>query len=136
MDRSYIEEQKVISSLDTKTSMFGVFNAEGRLKGYIHVFVCGEVAIIFRILGHGDDIDKGIMYLLASEVIHYLIGLRRKQENLRWVMYDTFFGASSGLRYFKERLGFTPFLVKWSRCSGCSKEQSTDYTLTSSSQHD
>jgi len=36
-----------------------------------------------------------------------------KHEVPLWGMYDTFFGASSGLRYFKERLGFRPYKVRW-----------------------
>jgi hypothetical protein len=28
-------------------------------------------------------------------------------------MYDTFWGASPGLAYFKERAGFRPYTVDW-----------------------
>jgi hypothetical protein len=28
-------------------------------------------------------------------------------------MYDTFWGASTGLAFFKERLGFRPYTVDW-----------------------
>ena len=30
-----------------------------------------------------------------------------------YLMYDTFFGASEGLKKFKEKLGFQPYKVKW-----------------------
>lgn len=122
MAKSYVEEQELVTYLEGIRSMFGVFNAEGRLRAYAYVRVCGEVGVVSRLLGHGDDLDKGIMYLLLSEVIRHLIELKQKQGVPRWVMYDTFFGASPGLRYFKERMGFKPYRVRWSWCSTCSKE--------------
>jgi hypothetical protein len=32
---------------------------------------------------------------------------------VRYVMYDTFFGAQSGLQQFKRVLGFQPYRVKY-----------------------
>lgn len=121
MAKSYVEEQELAAYLEGIPNMFRAFNAEGRLRAYAHVPVCGEVGVVSRLLGHGDDLDKGIMYLLLSEVIRHLIELKQKQGVPRWVMYDTFFGASPGLRYFKERIGFKPYRVRWSWCSTCSK---------------
>ena len=96
-----------------KSLMYGVFNAEGILKAYAYTPVCGEVFVFSRLLGHGDCLDLGIMYLLVSEVIREMIGLKQAQGYPLWAMYDTFFGAKPGLRYFKERLGFKPYKVKW-----------------------
>lgn len=93
--------------------MYGVFDTEGTLKAYAHVPVCGEVFVFSRLLGHGADLDKGIMYLLISEVIREMINFKQAKGYPCWAMYDTFFGASPGLRYFKERLGFKPYRVKW-----------------------
>jgi hypothetical protein len=38
--------------------------------------------------------------------------IERKQ--VRYLMYDTFFGAQPGLRQFKQIVGFEPFRVKYS----------------------
>ncbi|MGB9790947.1 MAG: hypothetical protein ACPLTR_00025 [Thermacetogeniaceae bacterium] len=122
MAKTYIEEQELIACLEKIPSMFGVFNAKGLLRAYAYVPVYGEVAVVSRLLGHGDDLEKGIMYLLLSEIIRYLIELKNKQGVPKWIMYDTFFGALPGLRYFKERMGFKPYRVRWSWCSKCSKE--------------
>ncbi len=122
MAKSYVEEQELGAYLEGIPSMYGVFNAEGRLRAYAYVPVCGEVGVVSRLLGHEEDLNKGIMYLLLSEVIGHLIELKQKQGVPRWLMYDTFFGASPGLRYFKERMGFKPYRVRWSWCSTCLKE--------------
>jgi hypothetical protein len=50
------------------------------------------------------------MYLLITSSISNLID---SNINIKFVMYDTIFGASDGLRLFKKRLGFKPYLVKW-----------------------
>ncbi len=110
---SYIERQQLASYFEGIPSVFGVFNAEGRLRAYAHVPVCGEVGDVVRLLGHGEDLDHGVMYLLLSEVIRHLIDRKNRLGFPRWVMYDTFLGASPGLRYFKERMGFRPCRVRW-----------------------
>ena len=53
------------------------------------------------------------MYLLISEVIRDMILQKLVIGYPNWIMYDTFFGASDGLKYFKERLGFKPYKVNW-----------------------
>ena len=53
------------------------------------------------------------MYLLISEILRELVDARSKGSAVRWVMYDMWFGAAPGLRYFKERLDFTPYRVRW-----------------------
>lgn len=122
MDKSYTDKHELASSLKGVRTMFEVFNTEDRLRAYAYVPICGEVGVISRLLGHADSMDDGVMYLLVSEVIRHLIERKQTQGSPRWVMYDTFFGASPGLRYFKERLGFKPYRVKWVWCSECSKK--------------
>jgi len=96
-----------------KPLMYGIFNAEGILKAYAYAPIYGEVFVFSRLLGHGDCLDQGIMYLLVSEIIREMIDFKQAQGYPLWAMYDTFFGAKPGLRYFKERLGFKPYKVKW-----------------------
>jgi len=88
---------------------FGVANLHGRLLAYLDLQVMNEVAVVRQLLGHGQYLNDGIMYLLLIEVA------RRVQEMraTRYLMYDMYFGTSSGLRLFKEKLGFKPYWVKW-----------------------
>jgi len=53
------------------------------------------------------------MYLLTEGIVDYLIAQKHETGLPIWLMYDTFFGAPEGLWYFKERLGFRPYRVKW-----------------------
>ena len=36
-----------------------------------------------------------------------------KDIGYRYIMYDTFYGGSVGLRKFKTKLGYSPYNVKW-----------------------
>jgi hypothetical protein len=54
--------------------------------------------------------NDGIMHLLLSEAICRLID----GGKVRYVMYDTFFGAQPGLRNFKTILGFRPYRASYS----------------------
>ncbi len=113
MHPDYLNIDSLRRYCSNKPMMHGVFNAEGVLKAYAYAPIYGEVFVFSRLLGHGDYLDQGIMYLLVSEIIREMIGLKQTQGYPLWAMYDTFFGAKPGLRYFKERLGFKPYKVKW-----------------------
>lgn len=96
-----------------RNQCYGVFDPDGVLRAYCYAPVFGELCIFGRLLGHADFIEHGIMFLLLSETIREMIELRQRAGQPRWIMYDTFFGASDGLRYFKERMGFAPYRVRW-----------------------
>jgi hypothetical protein len=49
------------------------------------------------------------MHLLVVDIVCRLLD----EGQLRFVMYDTFFGASPGLKHFKTILGFRPYRVKY-----------------------
>lgn len=91
------------------SAYFGVVNSEGKLVSYLWLNLAGEVAIISTLLGHGDFLNDGIMYYIVAEAI----GEALARPQVKYVMYDTYFGASEGLRKFKEKLGFQPHRVKW-----------------------
>ncbi|MCX7088332.1 MAG: hypothetical protein NTV00_09795 [Methylococcales bacterium] len=91
---------------------FGVLDTEGRLVSYCYVAFYGEFAFITNILGHKHFLNYGIMYLMMLE-INKLMLTSYRENGLRFVMYDTYFGASEGLKKFKQKLGFQPFHVKW-----------------------
>lgn len=113
MESDYLDLDAVARFADEHPCLYGVFRPNGDLCAYTHVPTFGEISIFSRLLGHAEDLEQGIMYLLISEVIREKITARQQEGVPCWMMYDTFFGASAGLRFFKERLGFQPYIVNW-----------------------
>lgn len=95
IDPAYLDPA-ALSAYFSRSTEFGILRT------------CGEVASVRRLLGHGDALEQGVMYLLLSETVRELMGARGTGGPVRWLMYDTWFGAAPGLRYFKDRLGFAP----------------------------
>ncbi len=89
----------------------GVFR-DGILVGYSRVEYAGEIAGLGRIMGHGDHLENGIMFLLTAGIVGHVTSTR---PQARYLVYDTFFGAPPGLRWFKTHLGFRPYYVRWKR---------------------
>jgi hypothetical protein len=90
---------------------FGVFR-DGILVAYIQLRYAGEIVGLNRVMGHGDHLDDGIMFLLMAGVVEHVKAMR---PDVHYVFYDMFFGASEGLRAFKTHLGFRPHYVRWKR---------------------
>lgn len=110
---AYTDEKEVSRFCRENSALFGVFDVGGKLVAYAHAPVLGDIYLLSRILGHTDHQKSGIMYLLVTGITGEMI--HRKNENgyPTWAMYDMFLGASSGLRFFKDRLGFRPYRVRW-----------------------
>ena len=89
----------------------GVFQ-EGVVVGYCRVDYAGEIAGLGRIMGHGAHLKNGIMFLLIAGIVGHV---RSTSTRTRYLVYDTFFGASAGLREFKMHTGFRPHYVRWTR---------------------
>ena len=89
----------------------GVFH-DATLVAYCGVEYAGDVAAVARIMGHGDHLRDGVMFLLVTGVVGRV---KEGHPATRWLFYDTFFGAGPGLREFKEHLGLRPHLVRWTR---------------------
>ncbi|MCC6072177.1 hypothetical protein ACFSQU_06965 [Massilia sp. GCM10020059] len=87
---------------------FGVLDKQGKLAGYCNVAVLGNFAATQRLLGYKNN--DGFMYLLLTEIVCSLI----EQKTVSFLMYDTYLGAQPGLREFKRKVGFTPYLVRYS----------------------
>lgn len=90
-------------------SYFGIFS-EKELVAYLWVINTGELAIVNRILGHAEHLEAGIMYLMVTS---YISTLFTRGGETKYVMYDTFFGATDGLKLFKKRCGFHPYKINW-----------------------
>jgi len=91
---------------------FGVVDKNAKLVSYCNIGFYGEFALIVTLLGHKEYLNDGVMYLMLIE-FHKLMFDEYKDKGYKYIMYDTFFGASEGLKKFKEKLGFQPYRVKW-----------------------
>jgi hypothetical protein len=87
---------------------FGVLNSAGKLTAYGDLGFYGDFASFSRVIGMRNN--DGIMHLLLTEIIGQMI----EGGRYRYLMYDTYFGASPGLKAFKEMLGFQPYRAKYS----------------------
>lgn len=114
MHPAYFDEETVRSYLERTAEVFGVLDSEGVLRAYFCFRMCGPIACGERILGHADFLDKGIMYLLVAEVVRELTWRRHGSGRPSWVYYDTFLGASDGMRQFKRWVGCEPYRASWS----------------------
>jgi hypothetical protein len=108
MDQHYLDKVTQFERLG-HFSYYGVLNPEGRLVAYANVGHYGNFDAFSHLIGVRNN--DGIMHLLVVEVASRLIESKR----VRYLMYDTFFGAQPGLRQFKQILGFQPFRVKYSK---------------------
>jgi hypothetical protein len=107
MDSAYLEKITYYKP-DNNFKYYGVLNSSGKLMAYGEVGFYGNFAAFVRLLGHRNN--DGIMHLMVTEIICRLI----EDGTLRYAMYDTYFGANSGLKMFKTMLGFQPYRVKFS----------------------
>jgi GNAT superfamily N-acetyltransferase len=92
---------------------WGVLDTAGRLVAYAWVAYYNEVALVSGLMGHADHLNNGIMYYLMLHIIEHAAALKKQGHPLNYIMYDTFFGASSGMIMFKQKLAFQPYRVKW-----------------------
>jgi hypothetical protein len=86
---------------------------DGNVVAYALVPNIGDVWTFDYLLGHGDHLNSGVMYLLMAHVIEEKFELAKTAGNPKWIMYDTWLGANAGLRQFKAVLGFSPYWVRW-----------------------
>jgi hypothetical protein len=89
----------------------GVFR-DGVLVAYCKVQYAGDIAAMARVMGHGDHLANGVMFLLTAEIVRHVKSVRPYTP---YLFYDMIFGASAGLREFKAHLGFRPYYVRWRR---------------------
>lgn len=109
----YLDPAEIAAIYADRPEIHAILDRSGRLRAYAWAPDAGELVLIETLMGHRDDLEVGIMYLLISEIIRSAIERQAERGLPRWAMYDTFWGASTGLAYFKSRLGFKPFTVRW-----------------------
>ena len=106
MDRKYQEKQERFDALPN-FRYFGVLDPEGKLMAYANVGTFGNFCAFSQLMGYRNN--DGIMHLLVTDIVGLLID----EAKVRYVMYDTFFGALPGLRRFKTMLGFQPYRARY-----------------------
>jgi hypothetical protein len=114
MERAYTEPALVREYFSSSQQIHVVFDSEATVRAYACAPVFGEVFGLVRLLGHAAHLESGVMYLLVSEVVRRMLETKSAAGAPQWGMYDTYFGATPGLRLFKRRLGFLPHHVEWS----------------------
>jgi hypothetical protein len=114
MHPDYLDEAKVRRHLERSRDVFGITDRTGVLRAYFSIRVCGDVAVLERLLGDADLLNDGIVWLLVAETIRVMGERRRAEGHPTWFMYDAFFGATPGMRKFKQMLGLEPYRVSWS----------------------
>jgi hypothetical protein len=107
MDPDYLDK-KTSYPREANFRYFGVLNSDGRLTAYGDLGFYGDFASFRRLIGMRNN--DGMMHLMVTEIICQLI----EGGRYRYLMYDTYFGASPGLKSFKEMLGFQPYRAKYS----------------------
>lgn len=106
VDDKYLEKQQRFER-QKHFHYWGVLNPQGKLVAYATLGIYGNFASFSQMMGIRNN--DGIMHLLLSEAICQLIDVGK----VRYVMYDTFFGAQPGLRNFKSILGFRPYRASY-----------------------
>jgi hypothetical protein len=107
MPEAYRQKQTLFHP-EKNYKYFGVLNSAGKLAAYSDVGFYGNFVAFNRLLGLRNN--DGAMHLMVTEIICQVI----ECNAYGYLMYDTFFGASPGLKTFKTMLGFEPYRAKYS----------------------
>ena len=86
---------------------YGVLAPCGKLVAYANLGYYGDFAALAQLMGFRNN--DGAMHLLIVDLVSSLI----TEGRARFLMYDTYFGASAGLQAFKRMLGFQPHYVSY-----------------------
>jgi hypothetical protein len=94
---------------------------QGRLVAYANLGHYGNSAWFSQLIGIRNN--DGIMHMMVVDIVSELIGERR----VRYLMYDTFFGAQPGMQTFKKFSVFVP-TASGMRCNEPPSQPSTPIT--------
>lgn len=106
MNASYLEKRTCYESV-RNYKYYGVLDRDGRLMAYCNLGGYGDFAIFSQLLGYRNN--EGIMHFLTMEIICQFIG----DATIKYIFYDTYFGANPGLKRFKTMIGFKPYRAKY-----------------------
>lgn len=117
MPLSYMERQRYGSDAWPEphckrhlVTVHAVISQNNRLAAYAQVVQCGQIVRFNTIMGHWGLLDDRVVWLLVMELVKWHID----ECGAAYALYYTHdSGHGTGLRYFKERLGFRPAEVRW-----------------------
>lgn len=107
MSPSYLEKKCHYPSL-SNLKCYGIMNPSGKLMAYCTLGFYGDFASFEQVIGYRNN--DGIMHFMLVEIACMLIDA----GEVRYLMYDTYFGATEGMKTFKTMLGFKPYHVRYS----------------------
>jgi hypothetical protein len=113
MDAEYLDQAEFEAALAGHDILQVVRSPEGRIVAYALVLDIGDLWVVEHVVGHGDHLKNGIMYLLMVKLVEEKFDLAHSDGRPTWIMYDTVLGAPDGRRQFKRMLGFSPYWVRW-----------------------
>jgi len=87
----------------------GTLLVKKKLVGYINLIRLGEIILYGSILGHGNYLKDGIMYLLNHKTIEWILSLEHpNNQEIKYIMYAGWFDGTEGLKKWKKRTLFRP----------------------------
>lgn len=84
----------------------GELRTDDRLVGYIRLKRHGDMGVYSSLLGHGDYLHFGIMYLLHFSLVEHLLEGAVDGPPIRLLMYGGANSGTEGLRMWKKRTLF------------------------------
>lgn len=84
---------------------FGVFAPGDTLVGYINLTRVGDLAAYMQIMGHGDHLDNGVMFLLHFRLMEWALTPALWMDGAKAIFYTAFSGPP-GLDTWKRKAGF------------------------------
>ena len=92
----------------------GEITTHRQLVGYISLFRVGNIMLYSQILGHGDHLKKGIMYLLHLEIMMSLLHpVAEHYDGIDYLMYAAWKSGTEGLQYWKKLCLFEPMRLEY-----------------------
>lgn len=88
---------------------FGVFQGDA-LVAYMSCLIAGELCAIESIYGHAAHQENGVVPLLLTTAVDDIC---QNHPAVRFIQYDTYYGASASLQRFKRKFLFHPHRVTW-----------------------
>ena len=103
--------------------MYGVFKPEigytqgdvethQRLVAYISLKRRGDLMMYSQILGHGDFLDKGVMFAMHFHIMEEVLDFKTPIfDSIKGVLYAGWMSGGKGLLQFKKKLMFQPCML-------------------------
>ena len=88
---------------------YGVLK-EGKLFAYGSCLVAGEALLLTNVFGHDEFKSDAVVPLLITAIA---ADAYERYPQVRYYVYDKYYGAGQTLRRFKKKFGFASSIVHW-----------------------